>query len=133
VGEEMLKRALSCTLYVLVAACLVAAKPNLGGFRPQQICQAALASLQGSALKNIDFYRSRQQQMEFRLSQSGQTHSYVCQLDGERVLWRRAQDSRWQLNPELRFHFNASAKQLFIGHYLGQAKLAEYSYRVGDF
>ncbi|WP_427980758.1 hypothetical protein [Agarivorans sp.] len=128
-----MKPALSSLLYLFLAACLIAAKPNLGGFRPQQICQAALASLQGSPLQSVDFYRSQQQEMQFRLSNAGQTHSYVCQLDGERVLWRRAQDSRWQLSPELRFHFNASAKQLSIGHYLGQAQLAEYSYRVGDF
>ncbi len=128
-----MNRILSSVLVIVFSTCLIAAKPNLGGFRPQQICQAAIASLQGSPLQSVDYYRSRQQEMQFRLRKAGQTQSYVCQLDGERVLWRRAQDSRWQLSPELRFHFNASAKQLFIGHYLGQAQLAEYRFRVGDF
>lgn len=128
-----MKIAVKSFIYVFLATCLIAAKPNLAGFRPQQVCQAAIASLQGSSPRNVSAYRHQQQAMEFRYNKAGKTESYVCQLDGERVLWRRAQDSRWQLSPALRFHFNSSSKQLFITHYLGQAQLAEHAYRGGDF
>ncbi|GAD01640.1 hypothetical protein [Agarivorans albus] len=111
----------------------VLAKPNLGGFKPEQVCQAAIASLQGVDVKMVDNYRSAQSLMQMRVRHNGQNHSYYCQLEGDQVLWRRAQDSRWQTSTTVRFHYNSSAKQLFIKHYLAAAQLAEYRYRGEDF
>ena len=120
---------------LLWLACIgfVLAKPNLGGFKPEQVCQAAIASLQGVDLKKVDNYRSDQALMQMRVRHNGLSASFYCQLEGDQVLWRRAQDSRWQTTTTLSFHYNSSGKQLVIKHYLAAAQLAEYRYRGEDF
>ncbi|WP_163133039.1 hypothetical protein [Agarivorans sp. Alg241-V36] len=120
---------------LLWLACIgfVSAKPNLGGFKPEQVCQAAIASLQGVDLKKVDNYRSDQPLMQMRVRHNGQSTSFYCQLEGDQALWRRAQDSRWQTTTTVRFHYNNSGKQLIIKHYLAAAQLAEYRYRGEDF
>lgn len=118
---------------LLSASLLMAAKPNLGGFRPPQVCQAAIASLLGIKVSQVQEYRSGQSLMQFRVAKAGQTDSYYCQLQADNVLWRRSQDSQWQQSPHLRYQYNASARQLLIKHYLVEAQLAEFGFRGEDF
>ncbi|MGY5452194.1 hypothetical protein ACVFI8_14805 [Agarivorans sp. MS3-6] len=120
-------------LLLLAASLLMAAKPNLGAFRSPQICQAAIASLQGVKANQVKLYRNLKEGWQFSLDHLGKTDSYFCQLQADTVLWRRSQDSRWQHSPSIRYQFNSSARQLFIRHYLGEAQLAEFSFRSNDF
>ncbi|WP_432454441.1 hypothetical protein ACRRS0_02950 [Agarivorans sp. QJM3NY_29] len=111
----------------------LAAKPNLTGFRPEQVCQAGIASMASVAPKQVSIYRSQAPLWQLRLSKHGQTQSYYCQLQADEILWRRAEDSLWQDSPKLRFQSNSSSRQLIITHYLGQARLAEHNFRGEDF
>ncbi|MDO6763798.1 hypothetical protein [Agarivorans sp. 1_MG-2023] len=121
------------TLLLMAASFLIAAKPNLGGFKPEQVCQAAIASVQGVKPHLVRQYRRDGDTMQLRLSQGGNTHSFYCELQADNVLWRRSADSVWQQSPSVGFSYNSSGKKLVIKHSLGSAQLAEFSFRGEDF
>lgn len=114
-------------LRCVVASLLLVSSQLIASPSDNEICRYAIASLVSAQPQQVREYRQGTDGVELRWSNGASTELYICAIDGDSILWRRAQDSQWQQSPSL--GYSEQGEELIIEHRLGSAVLRQDRYR----